>query len=174
MPVNVEIREAAPREAVAIARVINEAYQVEAFFKVGDRTNPREIADYLEAETFLVAVDAGDEVVAAVRVTIADRAGHLGMLAVADARKGTGLGRRLIEAAEAFAIERGCDSMDLEVASPRTELPNFYRKFGYELSGTSEWPEHARHELKQPANFLIMSKSLAAVRQREEVVGHQH
>lgn len=166
------IREAEPCEAVAIARVVNEAYQVEAFFKVGDRTNPREIADFLLAETFLVAVDDAEAVIGAVRVSIAGQRGHFGMLAVADAWKGTGLGRRLIEAAEAFALARGCDSMDLEVASPRTELPALYCKFGYELAGTAEWPAHALHELKRPAYFIVMSKSLVAPRQQEELVGH--
>ena len=172
MPVTPAIRKAEPCEAVAIARVINEAYQVEAFFKVGDRTNPREIAGFLQAETFLVAVDDEDSVVGAVRVSVAGRKGHFGMLAVANVFKGTGLGRRLIEAAEAFAAGRGCTSMDLEVASPRAELPDFYRKFGYELTGTAPWPDHALHELKHPAHFLVMSKSLAATRQQEELVGH--
>lgn len=165
------IREGEACDAVAIASVINEAYQVEAFFKVGDRTDPREIAEFLLSETFLVAVDE-QAIAGAVRVSIAGRRGHFGMLAVANAWKGTGLGRRLIGAAEAFALSRGCDSMDLEVASPRIELPGLYRKFGYSITGTAEWPAHALHELKQPAHFIVMSKSLVAARQQEELVGH--
>ena len=42
-------------DAVAISRVINAAYRVEDFFKVGDRTDVGEVAAFIERETFLVA-----------------------------------------------------------------------------------------------------------------------
>ena len=35
-------------DAVAISRVINAAYRVEDFFKVGDRTDVGEVADFIE------------------------------------------------------------------------------------------------------------------------------
>lgn len=157
---SVQIGPAEACDAVAINRVINAAYRVEDFFKVGDRTNVREVAEFLERETFLVARDADDEVVGVVRVSIDGERGHFGMLSVAPAAQGTGLGRTMIAAAEAFARERGCTWMDLEVASPRLELPPFYRKFGYEVSGTAEWPEEALDTLKSPAHFVVMSKTL--------------
>lgn len=149
-------------DAVAINRVVNLAYRVEDFFKVGDRTNVREIADYLLHETFLVARNEDDDVIGAVRVSIDGERGHFGMLSVDPACQGTGLGRQLIEAAEMYCCERGCTWMDLEVASPRLELPDFYRKFGYELSGEAPWPDDAMEELKSPAHFIVMSKWLAA------------
>ena len=133
---------------------------MEDFFKVGDRTNVREIAEFLLTETFLVARDAEDDIVGAVRVTVVKARGHFAMLSVAPTTQGTGLGRALIEAAEAFASSRGCTTMELEVASPRTELPPFYRKFGYEVCGTAAWPREALSELKSPAHFIVMSRSL--------------
>lgn len=147
-------------DAVAISRVVNAAYRVEDSFKVGDRTNPREVAELLLVETFLVARDDDDAIVGAVRVNVDVDRGHFGMLSVAPEAQGSGLGRALIEAAEAFARERGCAWMDLEVASPRAELPPLYRKFGYEVSGQAEWPQDALHELKAPAHFVVMSKRL--------------
>ena len=156
----VRIEEAEPCDAVAIDRVVNAAYRVEDFFKTGDRTNVREIAEFLLHETFLVARDEGDDVVGAVRVSQDGERGHFGMLSVSPAVQGSGLGRALIEAAEVWAAERGCSWMDLEVASPRLELPPLYRKFGYEVSGRSEWPESALAELKYPAHFVVMSKRL--------------
>jgi len=154
------IREAEPCEAVEIARLVNAAYRVEDFFKVGDRTDAKEIAEYLLNETFLVAVNEDEAIVGAVRVSMREGRGHFGMLSVAPEAQGSGLGRVLIEAAETYCAERGCTSMDLEVASPREELPPFYRKFGYEVSGQVEW--HADHldELKFPAHFIVMSKAL--------------
>lgn len=147
-------------DAVAIARVVNAAYRVEDFFKVGDRTNAPEIADFLATETFLVARDDGEAIVGAVRVSVAGGRGHFGMLSVDPSIQNGGLGRALILAAEAFARESDCATMDLEVASPRTELPPFYQKFGYEVTGTAEWPAHALNELKLPAYFIVMSRQL--------------
>jgi ribosomal protein S18 acetylase RimI-like enzyme len=158
--VSVTIAPAHPCDAVAIARLVNAAYRVEDFFKVGDRTDAREIAELLLADTFLVAREADDEIVGSVRVSVRPGHGYFGMLSVSPTAQGTGLGRRLIEAAERFCAERGCSRMDLEVASPRTELPDFYRKFGYEVSGRAEWPAEALHELKSPAHFIVMSKQL--------------
>ena len=159
---NHRIVPAEPCDAVAITRVINAAYRVEDFFKVGDRTNVREVADYLLRETFLVARNKEDEIIGAVRVSTDGDRGHFGMLSVAPEAQGTGLGRALIESAEEFARARGCTWMDLEVASPRAELPPFYRKFGYEVSGTAEWPQDALAELKSPAHFIVMSRTLLA------------
>ena len=171
MALDPSIREAEPCEAVATARVINEAYQVESFFKVGDRTTPREVAAFLVRETFLIAIDLDEVLAGAVRVSASGERGHFGMLAVADSHRGTGLGARLVLAAEEWAANHGCTSMNLEVASPRTELPPFYRKFGYELAGTAAWPPHALHELKRPAHFIVMSKTLRIpMRQEESVV----
>jgi ribosomal protein S18 acetylase RimI-like enzyme len=158
--VSVQIGPAEACDAVAINRVINAAYRVEDFFKVGDRTNVREIADYLLNETFLVACDADDEIIGAVRVSIHEDRGHFGMLSVSPPAQGAGLGRALIEAAEAFAREHGCQTMDLEVASPRTELPPLYEKFGYRVTGRAPWPSEALTELKSPADFIVMSKAL--------------
>lgn len=151
---------AEPCDAVAINRVINAAYRVEDFFKIGDRTHVREVAEYLLHETFLVARNDDDDIVGVVRVAMAGERGHFGMLSVAPEAQGTGLGRELLLAAEAFARERCCCWMDLEVASPRLELPAFYRKFGYEVSGRAEWPESELHTLKSPAYFVVMTKRL--------------
>ncbi len=86
-------------DAVAIARVVNAAYRVEDFFKVGDRTDAKEIAEFLLHETFLIARDEDDAIAGAVRVAISDDRGHFGMLSVAPTAQGTGLGRALILAA---------------------------------------------------------------------------
>ena len=149
-------------DAVAVNRVTNAAYRVEDFFKTGDRTDVYEIAEFMLRETFLVAKDEDDAIIASVRVSIDEDRGHFGMLAVDPGTQGSGLGRALIEAAEEHCRELGCTWMDLEVASPREELPPFYQKFGYEVSGRAEWPEHMVHQLKFPAHFIIMSKPLVS------------
>jgi len=53
---------------------------------------------------------------------------YLGLLSVNPELQKTGLGRRLMAAAEEFAREMGSHHMDLTVVNLRTELPPFYRK----------------------------------------------
>jgi len=154
------IREADACEAEVIAKIVNRAYRVEDFFKNGDRTNTREIAGLLERDIFLVAEDSGGEVAGTVYVAVKDGRGYFGMLSVLPEHQGRGLGRRLVEAAEARCAGAGCAEMDLWVVNLRDELPPWYRKLGYAESGRAPWPVEALHELSRPAHFVVMTKQL--------------
>ncbi|GIW15359.1 MAG: hypothetical protein KatS3mg063_1212 [Tepidiforma sp.] len=157
----VSIEEAALCDAVALVRLINLAYRVEDFFKAVDRTNLDEVRACFEREQFLVARDSAGELLGCIRYSAAPPEGHFGMLAVHPDAQGRGIARRLIEAVEARCRQAGCRALTLEVASPRTELPPLYERFGFRVAGTRPWPDHALHELKQPAHFIVMSKELA-------------
>jgi GNAT superfamily N-acetyltransferase len=80
-----------------------------------------------------------DRISAAVYVEINGERGYFGMLAVDPVRRGTGLGRFMVEAAENYCRQRGCLFMDIDVLSLRQELPPFYRKLGYVETGTEEF-----------------------------------
>ncbi len=163
----ITIREATADEAAPLSRLINRAYEVEAFFKIGDRTDEAEIALLLARDTFLVAEDE-EGVAGTVRVSAHGADGHFGMLAVEPSRQGRGLGRLLVSAAEAWALDRGCTSMWLETVNLRQELPPFYRALGYEVSGTQPWPEDSLERISQPAHFILMTKALPAVARATE------
>lgn len=149
-----------PGEAEVIARIVNQAYRVEDFFKVGDRTDASEIAGLLQKDLFLVAEEQAGGVAGCVYVAIKEGRGYFGMLSVVPAHQGNGLGRRLVDAAELYCAERGCAEMDLWVVNLREELPPWYAKLGYGETGRAPWPEDALHELSRPAHFIIMSKPL--------------
>lgn len=166
-----DIEEAQACDAVAINRLINQAYRVEDFFKAGDRTSLAEVVELIASETFLVARDAGGTVQGTVRVRAKGERGHFGMLAVAPEAQGSGLGRQLMAAAEQFCAQRGCAWMDLEVASPRTELPAYYERAGYAISGTAPWPPGELDQVTRPAHFIVMSKKLEPRAQRETTHG---
>ena len=148
------------REAAVIATIVNQAYRVEDFFKVGDRTDVGEIAGLLAKDRFLVADDGNGSIAGCVYVAIKEERGYFGMLSVVPEHQGNGLGRRLVDAAEQYSGERGCAEMDLWVVNLREELPPWYRKLGYAETGRAPWPEEALHELSRPAHFIIMSKTL--------------
>lgn len=171
-----QIREADACEAVVIARIVNQAYRVEDFFKIGDRTDVQEIVDLLNADRFLVAEGLDGEVAGCVYVAVKEGRGYFGMLSVVPEHQGNGLGRKLVEAAEAYCAAAGCTEMDLWVVNLREELPPWYRKLGYVETGQAPWPEDALHELSRPAHFVIMSKhletgSLAGGARQEETHG---
>lgn len=92
-------------------------------------------------------------------IEIRGERGYFGMLSVDPDVQGTGLGRVLVEAAEAHCRAAGCRALDIDVVNLRTELPPFYAKFGFAPRGTSPFP--APGKLTQPVHLVLMSKVLA-------------
>lgn len=147
-------------DAPALVRLINSAYRVEAFFLVGDRTSAPEVVAKLgaPASDFLVIDDAGG-LAGAVHVEVRGERGYFGLLSVDPSHQGQGLGRVLVEAAEAHCRAAGCLALDIDVVNLRTELPPFYAKFGFRPTGVTPFPAPAK--LKQPVHLVVMSKPLA-------------
>jgi len=154
-------RKARPDEAGQVAALVNLAYRVEDFFKVGDRTDEAEIADLLSRHRFLVADGEDGRIAGCVLVELESEArGYFGMLSVRPEAQGSGLGGQLVEAAEGFCRGRGCADMDLWVVNLREELPPWYERLGYHVAGTEPWPDDQLHTLSKPAHFIVMSKPL--------------
>lgn len=144
-------------EAHQLATLINAAYQKEAFFKIGDRTDAAEVASRLEGGCFIVADEAGD-VVGCVYIAIHGEHGYFGMLSVDPARQGSALGRALISAAEKHCRAAGCSEMELEVVNLREELIPWYGRLGYVQFATAPFPQPER--ASRDCHMLLMKKSL--------------
>ena len=154
---NPSIRVASSDDAPALVRLINAAFVVEQFVFDGDRVDAQETLAFMNAGEFLVAEDA-NEFAGCVYVKVCKDRGYLGLLAVAPSRQGTGLGRKLVVAAEDYFRAAGCCAVDLRVISQRTLLPPFYRRLGYAEMGTA--PFSPSLEAKVPGHYILMSKSL--------------
>ncbi len=107
---------------------------------------------------FLIAEDSSG-LIGCVYVEVRGEHGYLGLLGVDPPRQGSGLGRRLMDAAESFFREAGCRAIDLRIASARTPLPAFYRHLGYVESGTAPFPSDV--PVKVPCHYILMSKAIA-------------
>ncbi len=154
-----DIRFAEESDLPALTDLINKAFKVEAFFITGDRLTLEEAFAYFQEGRFLVAEEKG-AIAGVVYVELRGERSYLGMLSVAPNLKGTGLGRRLMAAAEEFAREMGSHHMDLTVVNLRTELPPFYRKLGYIENGTEPIRNHMVPRVTQPCHFIRMTKPL--------------
>ncbi len=108
-----------------IRRLVNQAFEVERFLKKGggDRLqDDGELEALWQRGTFLVKEEDGALVGCVYVEPRGDRA-YLGLLSIAPARQGTGLGKQLNAAAEQYAREQGCHWMDLRVVSSASGTP---------------------------------------------------
>ncbi len=109
-------------------------------------------------ERLLIAVD-GDRIIGSVQIS--DReygTAYLGLLTVDPQLQAGGLGRRLIEAAEAVAVAAfEAHLMELTVISQRSELIAYYERRGYGLTGERRpFPI----EMDPPLEMVVLEKAL--------------
>jgi GNAT superfamily N-acetyltransferase len=154
---DLRVRLAGLADAEPLARLINAAFCVEQPFIEGDRTDPDGVRAYMKKGKFLLAEDAAG-LAGCVYVELRGDRGYVGLLGVDPPRQGTGLGRKLMDAAENYFREAGCCAVDLRIISARTPLPSFYRHLGYVETGTALFAPDV--PLKVPCHYILMSKSL--------------
>jgi GNAT superfamily N-acetyltransferase len=152
-----QILRAQPADAEEIARLVNQAFRSEGFFIDEDRTSPAKVRDLLQQGKFLLARE-DDALAGCVYAEIRGQRGYFGLLAVVPTKQRSGLGSRLMNAAEQYCREAGCDFMDLTIGNLRKELPDFYRRRGYTENGTEPFPSAA--QAKMPCHLVRMSKRL--------------
>ena len=153
----IRVRPALAGDAEAIVSVINQAFLVERFFIDGDRIQLPEVVEHLQRGVFLVAEDERG-MAGCVYVEPRGERAYLGLLSVDPGRQRSGLGRRLVVAAEEHCRALGCRFMDLNIVNLREELPPFYRRLGYQDAGTAAF--HSDPPARLPCHFLKMSKTL--------------
>lgn len=151
------LRKAEPRDIESVTALVNDAFRIERFFVEGDRTNPDNVRAMMDKGEFLL-LEADDELIACVYVELRGAAGYFGMLAVAAAQKGKGLGRLLVKEAEDYCRAASCAEMELLIVNLREELPGFYERLGYRAVGTQ--PFTPGIAIKQPCHFVKMTKPL--------------
>jgi GNAT superfamily N-acetyltransferase len=156
---SISIRAASAADLAMMAALINSAFAIETFLE-GPRTSEDELRERMQKGTFLLGRDEDGALEASVYVEIRGGRGYFGMLAVDPARQGGGLGRAMVAAAEDYCRRAGCKIMELDVLSLRTELPPFYRKFGYVPIGTEEFRPARPLKPGIECHCIVMSKNL--------------
>jgi GNAT superfamily N-acetyltransferase len=159
------IREADAGDVDALVRLINAAFEVERFFKVGDRTSEPEVRALMTKGTMLIAGDRAaaeaanaDAPAGSVFVEIRGDHVYIGMVSVDPRRQRTGIGHALMAAAEDYGRARGSVAADITVVNLRTDLLPFYHRLGYVETGTAPFPPGQR--ASRECHLLTLSKRL--------------
>ncbi len=159
-----DLRFATESDLPALMALINRAFAVEKFFKQNDRLNPETTREYFQRGRFLVTGQNG-QIHACVFVEFKGDRAYLGLLSVDPARQKTGLGSRLVAAAEEYARELGAHHMDLTIVNVRKELPGYYQRLGYTVTGTEPIPPEVIGPVSMPCHFIRMTKPLGTARE---------
>ena len=151
---NLSFRKATIGDANAIVAIVNAAYRGEASRKgwtteadllAGSRTDFGDVVVLLEAQDSLIllaelAGHDGPAILGSVHLERteedAEIAAFLGMFAINPDYQARGLGKQMMQAAEAL-VQREWDAhkMLMDVISVRCELITFYERRGYRLTG---------------------------------------
>jgi ribosomal protein S18 acetylase RimI-like enzyme len=171
-PLNV--RPASGGDVAALRSLIDGAYRGEsarqgwtheADLLAGQRIDVAMLGESLRdpGQTILLA-EAPGGVVGCVSITDKGAHAYVGLLTVAPALQGQGLGRRLLSAAEAFARGLGLPTVRMTVIRHRAELIAWYVRLGYVDTGAREpFPSEDRRfgvPLRPDLDFVVLEKTL--------------
>ena len=126
------------------------------------RTNQQEIHDLITQQNtvFLKYVDVNNVVCGCVNLQINKTSLYLGMLSVVPTMQAHGIGKKLLLAAEDYAKQNKCNRIYMTVISVRSELIDWYKRNGYDLTGeTKPFPtDHASGIPNQKLEFVVLEK----------------
>jgi ribosomal protein S18 acetylase RimI-like enzyme len=166
----IAITTASPADAPALKTLLEAAYRGdsarrgwnhEADILDDERTAPGELEALLADPpvTILTARD-GEQLIGCVAVTRKDDTlGYLGMLCVLPTLQSSGLGRKLLDAAEDHARALGIAAMEMTVIDSRDALIAWYERRGYVRTGETRPFPVLRDP---PVTFVVLEKPLGA------------
>ena len=162
------------RLMATLAELINDVYAAAEAGLWTDgvaRTTVGEVTETVRAGQLAVASASGLILGCVWIHFVAAGVAEFGMLAVVPARRGTGLGRELVQFAERVARERQCVTMQLEVLVPREWthpskelLIGWYSRIGYQrhrADAIEECYPRLAPLLAAPCDFVTYRKDLA-------------
>ena len=158
-----------------IRQLLNSAYRgessrqgwtTEAHLIGGEvRTSDEQVLQTMHGagSVFLKYIDESGKMVACVNLQQQHHKLYLGMFSVSPGMQGSGIGKKMLGAAEEYALQLQCSSIYMSVISVRTELIDWYKRNGY--AETGERKPFEQDDISgthlQPLEFLILEKKLA-------------
>jgi GNAT superfamily N-acetyltransferase len=169
-------RPASSDDVPALVTLIDSAYRgdssragwtTEADILEGQRTDPEGVLEIIEtADSRLVVVEAGGELVACCQLEHRGAHAYFGMFAVRPTLQGAGLGKAILAEAERFARDEwGVAQMHMTVISVREDLIAWYVRRGYARTGEMTPFPYGQERFGLPTRddlrFELLTKKLA-------------
>lgn len=169
------LRPATATDVPALHALIERAYRGdaaragwthEADLLDGQRTDAAALREMLAdpAQVLLLNDGEGAATCCVALRRVAEGRAYLGMLTVEPALQATGIGRRLLAAAEAWARGDGCTHVEMTVIRQRPELIAWYERRGYALTGEMRAFPHGDPRFGLPKTpelaFVVLEKRL--------------
>ncbi len=173
---NPSIKAATISDAPHLAHLLNKAYRgesskqgwtTEANLIAGNtRTDDENVRQLMQQpdSIFLKYFSSTGEITGCVNLQKHGEKLYLGMLSVEPHLQGFGIGKHLLRAAEEYALSQNCTSIYMTVITARTELIEWYSRFGYVDTGTrKDFKEDAlTGKPLQQLEFMVLEKHLHA------------
>lgn len=165
---------AAPEDVPAIKDLLNSAYRgegskqgwtTEAHLIAGDvRTDDNSVTEVMQQEgsVFLKYTDNQNNIIGCVNLQQHNDRLYLGMFSVSPQVQGGGIGKKLLAAAEEHADHVHCRSIYMTVISVRSELIDWYKRYGYVDTGERKpfIEDGLTGKHLQQLEFMVLEKKL--------------
>jgi ribosomal protein S18 acetylase RimI-like enzyme len=171
---NPKITVATPADIPAIVALLNSAYRgesseqgwtTEAHLIGGNvRTDETSLQQVMELPGSVLFKYLNTDQEISGCVNLQQKAGklYLGMFAVSPLLQGFGIGKQLLKAAEEYATQLNIPAIFMQVITQRTELIDWYKRYGYQETGEripfKEDGLTGKH--LQPLEFMVLEKNM--------------
>ncbi len=167
------ITKAVLEDIPALVTLVNSAYRgesskkgwtTEAHLLEGKRTDEQEMTEiFLDPKNTILKFTENNKIIGSVLLVEKGHQLYLGMLTVSPELQNSGIGKKLLAAAENHAQSLGLSSIIMTVISVREELIAWYKRHGYADTGKREaFPESGIHVTvsEVPLEFIYLEKRL--------------
>lgn len=157
----------------AIMGLLNSAYRgesskqgwtTEAGLIAGEtRTNEAMLQEVMQqAGSVILVYKQENQIIGCVNLQQHGKRLYLGMFSVSPQLQGGGIGKKLLAAAEEYALHVGCDAIYMSVIAVRTELIDWYKRHGYADTGERKpfQEDGVTGKHLMPLKFMMLEKQL--------------
>ncbi len=128
------------------------------------RANAQQVANVIAMQNSVVLLytNENEDTIGCVNLQIHKHGIYLGMFSVQPALQGAGIGKKLLKAAEEFALTNGVNRVYMTVIDKRTELIDWYKRNGYKDTGERKpfLEDGITGNHLQPLQFAYLEKFL--------------
>ena len=167
------ITQATAEDVSALNQLINSAYRgesskkgwtTEADLLEGKRTTEAELIEIIQdKKNTILKYSENNQILGCVLLKKKEDELYLGMLTVSPELQNSGIGKKLMQQAEIYAITLGLSKIVMTVITVREELISWYKRNGYVDSGAREpFPvsDVFSQTSNKPLEFMVLEKRI--------------